>query len=144
MDTSEAAAKLGTTPRVLRQFLRSPMSTFVAVGSGSRYDFDEADLPTLLKRFSDWRSGNKSTTLPKAKLTPSSKPSPPVRREPSKKDREVWAEEGPVQIADIRKPHVRRRVLADARAAEDRLMLLLVSKGMHISQLGDARKVTAA
>jgi hypothetical protein len=48
MDTSEVAEKLGTTPRILRQFLRSPSSTFVAVGSGSRYDFTAKDLASGL------------------------------------------------------------------------------------------------
>lgn len=144
MDTTEAAARLGTTPRNLRQFLRHPSSTFIAVGSGSRYDFDESDLPTLERRFSDWKSGNKGTTpAPKTKLAPPPKSAAPARRQPSKKDREVWEEEGVVRIPDIRKPRVRARVLADARAAEDRLMMLLMSKGLHISQLGDQRKASA-
>lgn len=148
MDTSEAAAKLGTTPRILRQFLRSSSSTFVAVGSGSRYDFEESDLPTLEKRFQDWRSGGKgkrkgTATPKKSKLAPALKPTSPAKRQPSRKDVQVWEEEGPVQIADIRKPNVRARVLADAKAAEDRLMMLLMSKGLHISQLGDQRKATA-
>lgn len=144
MDTTEVANRLKITPRVLRQFLRSPVSTFVAVGSGSRYEFDEADLPTIEKRFSEWKSGNKA-----APATKNAKPQTPPKvltrtskREPSKKDRAVWQEEGPVCIEDIRQPHVRNRILADARAAEDRLMMLLMSKGMHVSQLGDNRKAS--
>lgn len=150
MDTTEAAARLGTTPRTLRQFLRSPVSTFVAVGSGSRYDFDESDIPTLTKRFADWRSGNKTTPKKKSpKTTPTPKTTPVAAarsRTPklSKKDEKVWAEEGPVVIADIRQPRVRARVVADAKAAEDRLMMLLMSRGLHVSQLGDSpRKATA-
>lgn len=144
MDTTEAATRMGTTPRILRQFLRSPQSTFVAVGSGSRYEFDEADIPTLARRFSDWKAGGKAKT-PKSK-TPTPAPiriSPAARRSPSKRDQEVWSEEGPVRIEDIRQPRIRARVLHDARAAEDRLMMLLMSKGLHISQLGDQRKVSA-
>jgi hypothetical protein len=143
VDTTETATKLGTTPRILRQFLRSNYSTFVAVGSGSRYDFNERDLPMLDKRFSEWKGGVKSkATKTRNKKSPVI---PPVTRprlpKPSKKDRAVWEEEGQVEIEDIRSPRVRARVKADAQAAEDRLMMLLMAKGMHVSQLGDRRKV---
>lgn len=139
MDTAEVAQKLGTTPRQLRQFLRSPLSTFVAVGSGARYDFTDADLPTLQRRFSDWQSGTSKGTR-----TRTSSPPRPTRKpaQPSKSDLRVWAEEGPVEMDDIRRPEVRARVKAAARAAEDQLMMLLMSKGMHISQLGDSRKAS--
>jgi hypothetical protein len=143
MDTSEAAARLGTTPRTLRQFLRSPMSTFVAVGSGSRYEFTEQDIPTLQKRFTDWRSGNKTAVPTTPKLTPAPRPATPTRRQPSKKDRAVWEEEGVIRIDDIRNPRVRARVKANAQAAENRLMMLLMSRGLHVTQLGDQRKATA-
>lgn len=140
MDTSEAAARLGTTPRILRQFLRSAVSTFVAVGSGSRYDFTETDLVTLQRRFSDWRTGDRSAAPKKTTPTPKS---PRKRPEVSREDRKVWEEEGPVVVPDIRNPRIRARVLAEARAAEQRLTLLLMSQGMHVSQLGDSRKVSA-
>jgi hypothetical protein len=134
MDTSEVADKLGTTPRVLRQFLRSDHSTYVAVGSGARYDFNDKDLPTLLKRFGEWQGagkpkpeGAKKTKVPaKAKVT--------TQRI---KDMEEWSQEGPVVIQDIRDPRVRARVKRAAQAAEAELMMLLLSKGLHITQLGD-------
>jgi hypothetical protein len=47
----------------------------------------------------------------------------------------VWFEEGPIRIEDIRDPRVRARVKRDAQAAEMRLMLLLLAKGMHVTQL---------
>jgi hypothetical protein len=119
------------------------MSTFVAVGSGSRYEFTEQDIPTLQKRFSDWRSGNKASPPTTPKLAPAPRPAVPTRRQPSKKDRAVWEEEGIIQIEDIRNPRVRARVKANAQAAEDRLMMLLVSRGLHVTQLGDQRKATA-
>lgn len=146
MNTAEVANKLGTTPRIFRQFLRSPVSTFVAVGSGSRYEFTTSDLPMLEKRFRDWESGGKSKAVKKTrtpKITPIEKPSRPARRQPSRKDRAVWEEEGPVKIEDIRNPRIRARVLADAKAAEDNLMMLLMSKGLHVSQLGDSRKASS-
>lgn len=139
MDTNEAADRLGTTPRVLRAFLRSPVSTFQAVGSGSRYEFDEKEIPTLERRFSDWKSAGK----PKAdngKRKKSSKPKPSRAEVQATKDKEVWDEEGPApKLEDIRNPRVRARVKADAAAAEERLMLLLISKNLHITQLGDRK-----
>lgn len=143
MDTTEAAKRLGTTPRQLRQFLRSRSSTFVAVGSGSRYDFTEQDVPTLERRFSEWqatgkkKAGTVKVTKPKATTPPIL--APMRKRAPSKRDVETWKEEGTVKIEDIRNPRVRARVTADARAAEDRLTLLLLAKGLHISQLGDRK-----
>jgi predicted Zn-dependent peptidase len=133
MDTSEVAEKLGTTPRILRQFLRSPSSTFVAVGSGSRYDFTAKDLDTLRKRFADWQgAGKPKPNTPKKDKAPKGEK---ASGEPSKKDAAVWFEEGPVRIEDIRDPRVRARVKRDAQAAEMRLMLLLLAKGMHVTQL---------
>ena len=135
MDTKDVAADLGTTPRVFRAFLRSPMSTFVAVGSGARYEFTEQDLPVLRKRFAEWQGAGKpkpsngATQIPRTRNT---------RSQATKaKDEEMWAEEGPVRLEDIRNPQVRARVKAAAQAAEDRLTLMLLAKGMHITQLRD-------
>lgn len=131
MDTKTVAAKLGTSPRQLRQFLRSGHSTFQAVGSGARYDFTEKELPTIAKRFGEWRSQGRPvvTAQPVAPRT-----TPPAEVVQAHKDRKVWAEEGPIELEDIRNPRVRRRVLADARAAEDRLATLLIANGMHVLQ----------
>ena len=142
MDTSQAANLLGTNARQLRVFLRSAHSTFVPVGSGARYDFTDREIPTLKKRFEAWQKAGKprpaSAVAPKADSKKSSrKPIHLTTRE--KRDRQVWAEEGPVVLPDIRDPRVRRRALADAAAAEERLMLRLLAAGLHISQLGDQR-----
>jgi hypothetical protein len=141
MDTTEVADLIGTTPRTLRQFLRSPMSTFVAVGSGARYDFSSNDVPTLKRRFTEWQGAGKprpdSEKKSKAKATGNgSRPKADVQRE---RDEAEWAEEGPVVLADIRDPRVRARVKAAAQAAEDRLMLRLMAAGLHITQLGDRK-----
>lgn len=142
MDTKEVATHLGTSPRTFRQFLRSPISTFVAVGSGARYEFEERDLPTIERRFSEWNEkGKPKPEGAKRSRTPgrkTAKVEPKIRQ----RDIEVWDEEessstGVPQMDDIRDPRVRRRIKADARAAEDRLMMLLMSKGLHITQLGD-------
>jgi hypothetical protein len=122
---------LGTTPRVFRQFLRSPISTFVAVGSGSRYEFTEKDVPTIKRRFAEWNGAGK----PKA--NPDTSVGPKQGKTKTKPANSSWEEEGPVVIADIRDPRVRRRVLAAARDAELRLEQLLLSKGLHVTQRGD-------
>lgn len=139
MDTTEVAEKLGTTPRTLRQFLRSPMSTFVAVGSGARYDFTEKDLPTLGKRFAEWKGAGKPRPEESKRTKTKSPKARPKDVQQRERDKAEWAEEGPVVLEDIRNPRVRARVKADAQAAEDRLTLLLLSKHMHITQLGDRK-----
>lgn len=137
MDTTQVATSLGTTPRTLRSFLRSNSSTFIAVGSGSRYEFTESDIPTLQRRFDEWRKGPRAAKTPRASRPVPQPIIPAPKRQPSRKDVEVWKEEGPVIIEDIRKPHVRARVLAEARRAEAALGMLLMSKGVHISQRGN-------
>jgi hypothetical protein len=143
MDTKEAAKQVGTTPRVFRVFLRSPISTFVAVGSGARYEFTEDEMPMLKKRFAEWRMQSKVKGGSPAKRPAPRETviTPRVPRKPSQQDLEVWQEEGPVVLEDIRNPAVRARVLADARAAENRLMMALLAAGMHVSQ--QARRVAA-
>jgi len=138
MDTNDIAARLGTTPRNLRAFLRSGYSTFQSVGSGARYDFTPAEVQTIERRFSEWRAAGK----PKpdtGKRKKSSPPKPSRDELQAKYDREVWEEEGPVVLEDIRDPKVRARVLRDAKAAEDRLAMMLMAAGRHVSQLGDRR-----
>lgn len=139
MDTSEVASAIGTTPRMLRQFLRSGYSTFVPVGSGARYDFTERDLPTLTKRFNDWKGDGRprpdNTRKPKASATTKA----PRNNKQIKRDADVWAEEGPVVLDDIRNPRVRARVQRDAQAAEARLTQQLIAAGLHITQFGDRK-----
>jgi DNA-binding transcriptional MerR regulator len=132
MDTSEVAKRIGTTPRQLRAFLRSNYSTFQAVGSGARYDFTENELPTIEKRFNAWRSDGRPR--PEAKPAATPKPKAGKGKSQADKDRQVWAEDTPIKLEDLRDPKVRARVRADARAAEDRLTTLLIARGMHIAQ----------
>lgn len=132
MDTNEVAEAIGTNARTLRQFLRSGTSTYVPVGSGARYEFTDSDLPTLTKRFSEWKGGGKPTTITRKKTTRKSKAE--VQRT---RDEAEWEDEGLVELEDIRDPRVRRRVLAAAEAAEARLELLLLARGLHVTQLGD-------
>lgn len=140
MDTTEVAGILGTTPRVFRAFLRSPMSTFVAVGSGARYEFTAKDVPTIQKRFTEWKGSAKPRPDAGNAKTPVVKIPKAVRDR--EKDTQVWDEEGPVKIADIRNPVIRARVKAAAQAAEDRLELLLMAKGLHITQIGNQAKAS--
>lgn len=132
MDSAEVAQQLGITSKELRKFLRSNASTFQAVGSGGRYTFDAEDLPTLRTRFSEWKGGKTTAT----KSTPRNTGTTRVARQRTQRDRdrEVWAEEGTIQLPDIRDPRVLARVRADARAAEDRLEASLLAAGLHITQ----------
>lgn len=139
MDTAEVAQALGTNPRTLRAFLRSPMSTFVAVGSGSRYEFDDKDIPTLRKRFTEWQGAGRPKSVPSE-----SKPAVVVKKPHMKKadlDAQVWADEesshgGVPKLEDIRDPRVRARVKREAEAQEERLNMLLIAHGLHITQGG--------
>jgi DNA-binding transcriptional MerR regulator len=124
VDTREAAAKLGTDPRTLRRFLRSPMSTFQAVGSGARYEFTDRDLTTLRKRFEDWANTS----------TPAVVDEPVVPGDAASQDEIIWAEEGPVTFADIRDPRIRHEVRRIAREQEARLHERLMACGLHITQ----------
>jgi hypothetical protein len=136
MDTTAVAAHLGTTPRKLRAFLRSDASTFVAVGSGARYDFTDDDLPTLSRRFADW-SGSPTPTPAPAPVVPSAAIS--GRRSQREIDAEVWAEEGPVDMPDIRNPAVRAAVRRIAEVQEARLDQMLLAAGLHITQMNVRR-----
>jgi hypothetical protein len=144
MNTKQVAELLGTDPRTLRQFLRSSASTFVAVGSGARYDFTERDVPTIKKKFSEWSGavrGATTTPAPVRRVRPVVQTSEEQVREAQRtRDEEVWAEEGPIHMPDIRNPKVRARVRRDAEDREARLMMLLMSRGMHVMQKGDRRK----
>lgn len=138
MDTKTIAAVLGTEARILRRFLRDPRSTFQSVGSGARYEFTEADIPELTKRFQDWQGGKQATRV----TTPTRPTDPQVSQ--LERDRAVWEEEGPVVVEDIRKPGVRARIKAEAKRREDRLDELLMAAGLHISQQAYRMKLAAA
>jgi hypothetical protein len=150
VDSNQAAAVIGTTPRILRQFLRSPSSTFVAVGSGARYEFSDRDIPTLRKRFSEWAGTGRpkpSIRKPVPQTTNGFHPATPADLQ-AQRDREVWAEEdierakrglGPLVLPDIRDPRVLARVRAAEAERDQRLELLLMARGMHITQMGDRR-----
>ena len=127
IDTKAVAAALNTEPKILRRFLRDPKSTYAAVGSGSRYNFTDNDLPELSRRFAEW-SGNKASRP----VTIRVQPDEDTKRE---KDLAVWEEEGPVVLEDIRNPGVRARVKVVAAAQVARLDERLMAAGLHISQL---------
>lgn len=134
MDTKTVAAMLGTDTRVLRRFLRDKRSTFQAVGSGSRYEFTETDVPELQRRFKDWM-GNKQPSRAPATVVVS-----PIDAALAQqmRDRAVWAEEdkeGVIRtLEDLRDPRVRAKVQRVARAQEQRLNDLLMAAGLHLSQ----------
>lgn len=126
VDTSEVAAHLNTDTKVLRRFLRSNASPIKAVGSGARYRITRDDLPALEEGFKAWAK-NRPVTAPR----PRRDPTPIVAQS---RDEQVWADEGPIVMADIRDPRVRAAVRRKAKEQEDRLMARLLAKGLHVSQ----------
>jgi len=72
LTTADIADELGTTARNLRKFLRSPASPYEAVGQGSRYNINSADLADVKKLYEAWvaRPGSRSTSTDSAKRTP--------------------------------------------------------------------------
>lgn len=56
--STEAAEEIGTTPRLLRRFLRSNDSWKNATQAG-RYEFTESELHSLKKQFDRWQAGRK-------------------------------------------------------------------------------------
>ena len=113
MSTREAATELGTTPKVLRQFLRQD-DTFGGVGSGARYIFNRNDLPRLKKRFAEWQGGRALSTVTKLDHDGSPGLSVDVLRRKDEKTRAM--------------------IKAQAEARVDRLEAMLMERGLHISQ----------
>jgi len=141
LDTKTIANRLQTEPRILRRFLRDPKSTFTAVGSGSRYVFTETDIPELERRFSDWMGNRPAATRP---ATPAILRQCDEAAAQRLKDEAVWADEdrdrgGPLVMADIRDPRVRKAVQSKARLWDARLEERLMAAGLHISQMPDRR-----
>lgn len=50
----QVAQLVGTDPKTLRAFFRSPASTIEPVGSGGRYEFLEGDIDQIKKEFAAW------------------------------------------------------------------------------------------
>lgn len=51
LSTKDLANEIGTSPRVLRKFLRA---SELGVGQGSRYEFDSADVSRIRAAFGRW------------------------------------------------------------------------------------------
>ncbi|MCF7552219.1 hypothetical protein [Pseudonocardia sp. WMMC193] len=65
VSTKAAAEACGTTPRLLRQFLRASKD-YVAVGSGGRYAFEADDLPEMKTRFRTWLADREAAAKARA------------------------------------------------------------------------------
>lgn len=64
-DSTQAAEEIGTTPRLLRRFLRSNDSWKNATQAG-RYEFTESEFQSLKTQFNKWHSGRKVRRIAKA------------------------------------------------------------------------------
>lgn len=128
MNASEAADKIGTDAKTLRRFIRSPKSTFKAVGSGGRYEFEEKDIPTLRKKFEEWRESPSRG----ARLEPNTRIEKSTKKVPRFKDSDT-----PLPVSMLGRSLTRtQRAARDAasRARVDRLEERLKASGKHISQ----------
>lgn len=135
MDTAAAAVRLGTDTRTLRRFLRSKKSTFEAVGSQGRYEFTEAQLGTLEKRFKAWCNGK--GTKPTSKGDIPSQPTPEEAAGARARANQHTNEDefGDVIIFEnIRDPRVLAKVRAETARQEAHLEELLLRAGLHVSQ----------
>jgi hypothetical protein len=137
MNTQEIARELGTEPKLLRRFLRSPESTFQAVGSGGRYDFTEKELPDLKRRFKAWADKQTKPAVTKRSAHAKTRRTTDLKG-PDPKDVAVWNEEGEVRVPDIRDPQVlaQVRMVENNRAAS--LDARLMAAGLHLSQWNGA------
>lgn len=133
MDTKEIATLLGTEPKILRRFLRSPACPFQSVGSGARYSFTKAQIDELKAGFVIWSKGKIVVPRPR-------QPKQTAQRQLSR-DQQVWEDEARrgkvIVLEDIRDPRVRAKVKRIAREQEERLMQRLLAKGLHITQMRD-------
>lgn len=123
MNAKEAADKIGTDAKTLRRFIRSGKSTFRPVGSGDRYEFEEKDIPTLRKRFEEWRSGTTKVTKRQGSSTV--------------KVTKFVDQDEPMPVSMLGKQMTRaQREARDvaSRARVDRLEAQLRASGKHISQ----------
>lgn len=134
MNSQEAAREIGTDARTLRRFLRSPRSTFEAVGSGGRYQFTDKDIPTLRRKFAEWMK-TEQPVKPTREAHHNKKAAKPTAQH--RKDREVWDAEGEVIVPDVRDPRVRRQVRAIENERCAALERMLREAGLHISQHQD-------
>jgi DNA-binding transcriptional MerR regulator len=123
MNTSQAAAELGTTPRALRAFLRKD-PTYRNAGSGGRYDFEPTDIPVLRKRFE--AAKDDKVKQPKA-------PRPQKTRK-NVFDGESSADRIHPTLLRSRDPKDRAMIKKLAEERVDRLEAALKARGLHISQ----------
>jgi predicted site-specific integrase-resolvase len=134
VNAHQAAEKIGTDARTLRRFLRSPKSTFKAVGSRGRYEFEDNDIPVLRKKFAEWRMG----------ISPSSE-KPEQEDFPMTKERQALIaamsnnkEKLPKSVLNGRLTRqTREQRDALSRARVERLEAALLLAGKHISQRKD-------
>jgi hypothetical protein len=74
----QVANRIGTDPKTLRKFLRSPSSPYEAVGQGKRYEFPKEDLGAIKEAFTNWQAKNKARTQTKPPTPLNSSAAKPV------------------------------------------------------------------
>jgi hypothetical protein len=130
MNTADVATRLNTTARTLRRFLRAD-STYANAGSGGKYDFQESDIPVLVKRFAKWSSKSRPA------------PANPADVSTPKRTREIKdSTDDTVNVHVVRAGStvMRNNIRKLAAERERHLRELMIEAGLHISQPGVAKK----
>lgn len=138
MNSSEAAVKLGTTPKELRRFLRADSSyTNAANTSSGRYSFTDSEFLVLKSRFDAWMNKNAGRKRPRPVNVDADKPGTAQgMRDDLRRTRNTDAPGLPKRFATARlttSERERRDRLSHERV--DRLEQRLLAAGLHISQL---------
>jgi hypothetical protein len=99
LTSSDVARAIGTDAKTLRKFLRAD-PTFHNVGSGARYGFTAADIPTIKRAFEKWAANKRAgARIPHTTPDPSTLPDRRTKRvygtpmTQAEFDAVVWAEE---------------------------------------------------
>jgi hypothetical protein len=116
LSTREAAEALGTTPKVLRQFLRQ--DSIGGVGSGARYEIKQKHIKALRRRFEEWVGDRALITRVTVDTdTPGL----------------------PITILTTRSRATDNMVRQLSHDRVDRLEAALRARGLHVSQMNDSR-----
>lgn len=135
MNTSEVAARLGTTPRALRIFIRQD-PTYTNAGTGGHYDFSERDLPVMRKKFDAWNA-SRSTRPARVATTPARSSRPKRTTYRANNDTPIGTEICDPRVAN-RLSNTERQYIKDFNNFRViRLENRLKELGLHISQMRD-------
>lgn len=132
MDSRAVADALGTTPKLLRQFIRAAAKAnkidVDPVGSGARYTFTADQVDALRCEFAAW--SHTQASKPARVMSTTKRTTKRRSRSRDEIDRSVWNEEGDVFLPNINDPRIRAEVRERAADANARLMAMVARAGL--------------